>query len=138
MPRWRADGAVVATRSRCELVPIAANLRIGALEEAFNPEALAAGPIAHEFGAELKFLWEFAQHLQSARGKADVEGEIQRAEYNFYVEGERVRIVERKRGSPIDKVVSELMILQTPNGAASSRVPGTWRSTARKAAGSPA
>jgi exoribonuclease-2 len=105
-----ADGAVVATRSRCELVPIAANLRIGALEEAFNPEALAAGPIAHEFGAELKFLWEFAQHLQSARGKADVEGEIQRAEYNFYVEGERVRIVERKRGSPIDKVVSELMI----------------------------
>ena len=105
-----ADGAVVATRNRCELVPIAANLRIGALEETFNPDALAAGPIAHEFGPELKFLWEFAQHLQSARGKADVEGEIQRAEYNFYVEGERVRIVERKRGSPIDKVVSELMI----------------------------
>jgi exoribonuclease-2 len=91
-------------------VPIAANLRIGALEEVFNPDALAAGPIAHEFGTELKFLWEFAQRLQSARGKADVEGEVQRAEYNFYVDGERVRIVERKRGSPIDKVVSELMI----------------------------
>jgi len=105
-----ADGAVVATRSRCELVPITANLRIGALEDVFNPDTLAAGPISHEFGTELKFLWEFAQHLQSARGKADVEGEIQRAEYNFYVEGERVRIVERKRGSPIDKVVSELMI----------------------------
>jgi exoribonuclease-2 len=55
-------------------------------------------------------LWHFAQHLQAARGKADLAGEIQRAEYNFYVEGDRVRIVGRKRGSPVDKVVSELMI----------------------------
>ena len=105
-----ADGSVVATRSLCEQVPIAANLRHGALEEVFNADALAAGDIAHEFGAELKFLWHFAQHLQAARGKADVEGEIQRAEYNFYVESGRVRIVERRRGSPVDKVVSELMI----------------------------
>ncbi|MEO7726859.1 MAG: RNB domain-containing ribonuclease, partial [Burkholderiales bacterium] len=105
-----ADGAVVATRSRCELVPVAANLRIGALEQVFNAETLAAGAIAHQFGAELKFLWQFALHLQAARGKADVEGEIQRTEYNFYVEDGRVRIVERQRGSPIDKVVSELMI----------------------------
>ena len=104
------DGAVVATRSRCELVPIAANLRIGALEEVFNPDALATGTVAHEFGTELKFLWQFAQYLQAARGKADSEADHQRVEYNFYVEGDRVRIVERKRGSPIDKVVSELMI----------------------------
>ena len=105
-----ADGAVVATRSRCEMVQIAANLRHGALEEVFNDDTLAYGEIAHEFGGELKFLWHFAQHLQAARGKADVEGEIQRAEYNFYVEDGRVRIVERRRGSPVDKVVSELMI----------------------------
>jgi exoribonuclease-2 len=105
-----ADGAVVSTRSRCERVPIVTNLRHGTLEEAFNIEALAADTIAHEFGAELKFLWHFAQHLQAARGKADVEGEIQRAEYNFYVDDGRVRITERKRGSPVDKVVSELMI----------------------------
>ncbi len=103
-------GTVVSSRSRCELVPIAANLRIGALEAVFNPDALAAGPVAHEFGAELTFLWHFAQHLQVARGKADSEGEIQRVEYNFYVEGGQVSIVERKRGSPVDKVVSELMI----------------------------
>jgi exoribonuclease-2 len=104
------DGAVVNTRSRCERVPIADNLRHGTLEEVFNVDALAAGTIAHEFGAELTFLWHFAQHLQAARGKADVEGEIQRAEYNFYVDDGRVRITERKRGSPVDKVVSELMI----------------------------
>jgi exoribonuclease II len=104
------DGAVVATRSRSERVPIAANLRHAALEEVFNVDALAAGAVAHEFGTELKFLWHFAQHLQVARGKADVEGEVQRTEYNFYVDDGRVRIVERKRGSPVDKVVSELMI----------------------------
>ena len=104
------DGAVVATRSCSERVPIVANLRHGALDAVFNAEALAAGDIAHEFGPELKFLWQFALHLQAARGKADVAGEIQRAEYNFYVDDGRVRIVERKRGSPVDKVVSEMMI----------------------------
>jgi exoribonuclease-2 len=105
-----ADGAVVATRNRCELVPIAANLRIGALEETFNPDALAAGPIAHEFGAGAQIPVGVRAAPAVRARQADVEGEIQRAEYNFYVEGERVRIVERKRGSPIDKVVSELMI----------------------------
>ncbi len=104
-----ADGAIVATHSRCESVPIAANLRHGELDEVFNADAIAAGEIAHEFGVELKFLWQFAAQLQAARGKADAEGE-QRVEYNFYVAGDQVRIIERKRGSPVDKVVSELMI----------------------------
>ena len=104
------DGAIVATHSRCERVPIAANLRHIELDEVFDAAALAAGDIAHQFGPELKYLWHFAQHLQAARGKAGVENEIQRAEYNFYVDGDQVRIVERKRGSPVDKVVSELMI----------------------------
>ena len=36
---------------------------------------------------------------------------ISRADYNFYVDDDRVSIVERRRGSPIDKVVSEMMIL---------------------------
>ena len=105
-----AEGSIVATRSRCERVPIAANLRINALEEVFNADTLAAGTIAHEFGRELQVLWRFAQTLQAARGKTDSEAEAQRTEYNFYIDDGRVRIVERKRGSPVDKVVSELMI----------------------------
>ena len=104
-----ADGAIVATHSRCERVPIAANLRHGELDDVFNADALAAGEIAHEYGVELKFLWQFAARLQAARGKADAESEA-RAEYNFYVEDDRVRIVERKRGAPVDRIVSELMI----------------------------
>jgi exoribonuclease-2 len=105
-----ADGTVFATHSRCERVPVAANLRHGELDEVFNADTLAAGDIAHEYGAELKRLWQFAERLQAERGKADAEGELQRAEYNFYVDGDRVRIVERRRGTPVDKVVSELMI----------------------------
>jgi exoribonuclease-2 len=102
-------GAIVGTASRCERVPIAANLRHAELDEVFNADTLAAGEIAHEHGAELMRLWQFAQQLETARGKADQEGG-QRTEYNFYVDGGRVRIVERQRGTPVDKVVSELMI----------------------------
>ena len=105
-----ADGTVVATRSRCERVPVAANLRHGELDEAFNTDTIAAGEIAHEYGAELRQLWRFAERLRDARGAAEADGEAQRAEYNFYVDGERVRIVERMRGTPVDTVVSELMI----------------------------
>ena len=38
-----ADGTIVATHSRCENVPIAANLHHGELDEVFNADALAAG-----------------------------------------------------------------------------------------------
>jgi exoribonuclease-2 len=61
------------------------------------------------FGAELLLLWRFATRLEHSRGKE--EPGLVRADYNFYVDNDRVSIVERKRGSPIDKVVSELMIL---------------------------
>jgi len=104
-----ADGSIVGTHSRCERVLIAANLRHGELDEAFNRDTLAAGPIDHDQGDELKRLWHFAEHLQALRGKADAEGD-QRAEYNFYVDNGHVSIVERGRGTPVDKVVAELMI----------------------------
>jgi exoribonuclease-2 len=103
------DGSIVGTHSRSERVKIVSNLRHGELDEAFNHDTLAAGEIVHNHGVELKRLWHFAQHLQALRGKADAEGE-QRTEYNFYVDGDHVSIVERGRGTPVDKVVSELMI----------------------------
>jgi exoribonuclease-2 len=104
-----SEGAVVATRSRCEQVPIADNLRHSALEERFNAETLAAGAVDHEHGVALERLWRFALRQEAGRGKAEEPGE-RRPEYSFYVESDRVRIVERKRGAPLDKVVSELMI----------------------------
>ena len=55
-------------------------------------------------------LWELASVLEAGRGRPESPRTLQ-MDYNFYVENERVRIVARRRGSPIDKVVSEMMIL---------------------------
>jgi exoribonuclease-2 len=104
-----ADMSIVATRTVAESVLIEANLRHGELEQLFNERTLESGDVAHALGGELQILWRFAQYLQIARGKAD-EAENQRTEYNFYVADERIEIVERLRGSPVDKIVSELMI----------------------------
>jgi exoribonuclease-2 len=100
---------IVGNRSVAERVRVAANLRHDTLEAEFNEECVAAGHTAFPLGSELLLLWNFAVQLEKARGK-DEPG-IGRADYNFHVESDKVNIVERKRGSPIDKVVSELMIL---------------------------
>ncbi|HEX7810602.1 MAG TPA: RNB domain-containing ribonuclease [Burkholderiales bacterium] len=100
---------ILGNRSVAERVRVAANLRHDTLEAEFNEDRIAAGHTAFPHGGELMLLWKFAVQLEKARGKA--EPGISRADYNFYVDSDRVSIVERKRGSPIDKVVSELMIL---------------------------
>ena len=105
-----ATGVVINTETRCERVNIAANLRHGELENLYTEDALKGGAIKHRFGAEITALWKLAGQLQAARGKADAANEQQRTEYNFYVDDGRVRIVERRRGSPIDKLVAEMMI----------------------------
>ncbi|RPI43703.1 MAG: RNB domain-containing ribonuclease, partial [Betaproteobacteria bacterium] len=101
---------IVGTESRIESVRIADNLRHDTLDALFSAEAVRAGHVEHPFGAELLALHGLAERLEAARGRADQAREA-RAEYSFHIEGDRVRIVERKRGAPIDKVVSELMIL---------------------------
>lgn len=103
------DFSIVAQETRIERVPVADNLRHAALEQAFNEETLAGGRIEHRHGDALGALWRFARALESARRGAAAEYEP-RAEYSFYVENDRVRIVRRLRGTPVDKVVSELMI----------------------------
>ena len=105
-----ADGSIEATTSRCEQVPIVANLRHDELDEAFSADAVAAASVAHAHGDELMVLLRLAQRLGAARGSGGAEGEAERAEFNFEIDGDRVRIVERRRGTPVDKVVSELMI----------------------------
>jgi exoribonuclease-2 len=101
--------AVVGYETRVERVPIVENLRHGALEAHFNEQSIAAGRLDFRFGQELGMLYRYARRLEAARGKADQVQE--RQEFSFYVEEGRVRIVERRRGSPVDKVVAEMMIL---------------------------
>jgi exoribonuclease-2 len=99
-----------ATESRIEAVRVEENLRHESLDAVFNVEAVAAGRVEHACGAELLALHAIATRLEAARGKAEPPREG-RAEYTFRVENDRVDIIERRRGSPIDRVVSELMIL---------------------------
>lgn len=101
---------ITSSESRVERVHIAANLRHDTLEPLFNEETLAAGKLDYEYAAELRLLWDFAQKLEALRGKASDNSTAQ-VDYNFSIVNDRVSITTRRRGSPIDKVVSELMIL---------------------------
>ena len=103
------DLSIASTATRIERVPVVENLRHAALEEALNEEALAAGRVDHRHGTKLTLLWRLARSLETAR-RGDVPEVEGRPEYSFYVEDDRVRIVRRRRGTPIDRIVSELMI----------------------------
>jgi exoribonuclease-2 len=56
----------------------------------------------------LLLLLDFATRLKEGRGKAESRQNF--ADYNFAVVDDRVIITERSRDTPIDRVVSELMI----------------------------
>lgn len=107
-----ADGCKVLGRhTKIERLRVAANLRHAhhdALNEAFlkGKEGAAASGLA--FAEELHLLWQLAEALERERGKPSVS--LAHVDYNFRVEGERIYIEPRKRGAPLDKAVSELMI----------------------------
>jgi exoribonuclease II len=104
-----ADLRLAGTRTAVERVRVAANLRHDTLEQQFNEASIAESRQDFPFGAQLKLLYELASVLEGARGRPEVSRGVN-LDYSFYVEGERVRIVQRRRGAPIDKVVSEMMI----------------------------
>ena len=61
---------------------------------------------------ELRALWRLAQKLEAARGKTDVPAAsttVSRSTGTPRPDG-RVAIVPRPRGSPLDKLIAELMI----------------------------
>jgi len=102
------DGLPRARHSRIERVAIAANLRhaqYDVLNAAFDSGSVAGLP----YEDELRELWRLACALERRRGRPSTGAAF--LDYSFYVEGERVRIVPRRRGAPLDKLVSELMIL---------------------------
>jgi exoribonuclease-2 len=122
------DGTPVRQQTRLERLPVAANLRLDAIGECF---AGPAGPGEPEWTDELRTLWRLAQKLEAARGKP----EPLRREFSFHVDWAaapdgRVAIVPRSRGSPLDRLVAELMIYVNSNWGkllADARVPGLYR-----------
>ena len=99
---------ILGTRSVIERVNIASNLRINALESYFDEAAIVRGQADGEYGHELMLLHNVAKALGVRRGKN--ENEQDRVDYNFDIIDGKIAITTRKRGNPIDTVVSELMI----------------------------
>jgi exoribonuclease-2 len=122
------DGTPLKRHSRLGSVPVAANLRLDAISEHFAQDAAPGEP---EWTDELRTLWRLAQKLEGARGRS----EAPRIDYNFYIDWDatpegRVTIVPRPRGSPLDKLVAELMIHVNESWGAmlvDAGVPGLYR-----------
>jgi exoribonuclease-2 len=105
------DFALRGHHTKLERVRVAANLRHAehdALNTAFEG-GRKEGALGLPFEEELHTLWQVALALEARRGKASVN--TANLDYVFRVEQGRVAIEPRKRGAPLDKLVSELMIL---------------------------
>ena len=102
------DFSIRGHHSRIERVKVAGNLR-HADYAALNELLPAGGKAGLEYEDELATLWQFANALEAKRGKPSVNAGM--VDYNFKVDGERISILPRKRGAPLDKLVAELMIL---------------------------
>jgi len=104
----RPDWSVGARYTRLERVPVAANLR-HAHYDRLNELFESGGRAGLAYEEDLHALWQTALALEARRGRPSA-GAIA-LDYSFQVEDGRVRIVPRKRGAPLDKLVSEMMIL---------------------------
>ncbi|HEV8691298.1 MAG TPA: RNB domain-containing ribonuclease [Ideonella sp.] len=134
---------VRSTETKLERVPIAANLRHDQLDDRITESSLTGqAPADYPFAPELAFCFRLAQHLKAAREVVRGKPEnFNRPDYNFRLEGntaepdgsETVRITERRRGAPLDLIVSEAMILANSRWGgwlAELGVPGIYRSQA--------
>ena len=98
---------------KIEAVNIAENLRIQTIEPHFNAETGLdeAGEMMFAHHQDLIWLHQFAVALQKARGKYEPDRAPQ-YDYSIELDEEgKVSVVRRERGSPIDTLVSEMMIL---------------------------
>jgi exoribonuclease-2 len=153
------DEATLARKSsetKLERVPIAANLRHDKLEGIITDATLSGEAAAdYAFAPELAFAFRMAKHLKAqreiARGKPET---FNRPDYSFKLIGEggvntmsdgiepqgneQVVIGTRQRGSALDLIVAEAMILANSTWGgwlAELGVPGIYRSQASLAPG---
>ena len=121
-----------APTCKIEAVNIAENLRIQTIEPHFNAETGLdeAGEMMFAHHQDLIWFYQFAIALQKARGKYEPDRAPQ---YDYSIELDEegnVSVVRRERGSPIDTLVSEMMILANSTWAQmldENELPGLFR-----------
>jgi len=139
-----AGTSVVATQTRVERIRVAANLRHDRLDDLVTEPALGepapgeSDPLAAlPQGAALRQLWRLTLALSDGRDRMRGKPEARhRVDFSFYVDrdesgAESVRIVQRRRDAPLDRIVAELMILANSAWGgllAEHGVPGIYRS----------
>ena len=117
---------------KIEAVNIAENLRIQTIEPHFNAETGLdeAGEMMFTHHQDLIWFYQFAVALQKARGKYEPDRAPQ-YDYSIELDEEgKVSVVRRERGSPIDMLVSEMMILANSTWAQmlhDNDLPGLFR-----------
>jgi len=148
--------AVTSSETKLERVPIAANLRHDQLDGVITDDTLSGeAPADYAFAPELAFAFRLAKHLKAqrevVRGKPET---FNRPDYSFKLIGangvntmsdgiepqgdEQVHIGTRARGSALDLIVAEAMILANSTWGgwlAELGVPGIYRSQASLAPG---
>lgn len=102
------DYTVRGRHTRLERLRVTANLRLGEIE-ALNAAFEQGGTAGLPREEDLRTLWHVAEALEVRRGKAAVN--VAAVDYVFRVQAGKVRVEPRRRGAPLDKLVSELMIL---------------------------
>jgi exoribonuclease II len=137
--------AVQSSETKLERVPIAANLRHDQLEGTITNATLSGeAPADYAFAPELAFAFRLAQHLKAGREVVRGKPEnFNRPDYSFKLEGkadgaepeghEQVIIGTRARGSALDLIVAEAMILANSTWGGwlhELGVPGIYRSQA--------
>ncbi|MBN8503974.1 MAG: RNB domain-containing ribonuclease [Burkholderiales bacterium] len=143
----RFDEATLELKSsetKLERVRIASNLRHDQLDAVITEASLRGeAPADYPFASELAFAHRLAVHLKAGREKVRGKPEtFNRPDYSFKLDGERteapsgeetVRISQRARGTALDLVVAEAMILANATWGgwlAELGVPGLYRSQA--------
>lgn len=135
------DKQLVSVRTVMEQIPIAANLRTNYLEPLIIQADIEAGglPDAIPFKSELLYLFALKQVLSAKRDEVRGKPENNnRDDFNFAVDWDSnqtidqaiVSITQRKRGTPLDAIVAEMMIFANSTWAgwfAKLGIPGIFR-----------
>ncbi len=123
---------VVARQTCVERIGIVANLRHDQLDEQVTESSLEDPQAQFPMADALRALWKLTLSLCAGRDKVRGKPEARfRTDFSFYVDGDQVRIVQRRRDAPLDRIVAEMMILANSEwGAllAEHKVPGIYRS----------
>ena len=125
-----AEWRVGRPECKIERVAIADNLRIQTIEPHFNRETGLEGGNAFPHHDDLAWFYRLAVELQKQRGKYEPDRPPQ---YDYGIEllsDGQVQISKRERGSPIDTLVSEMMILANSTWAEmlhDNGLPGLFR-----------